>query len=458
MQSFTKTLAIFLCLFLIGCGFSDNLKNRHIKRGESFFLKGKYAEAREEFNYALQIDPQFSKAFYMLGQVAFKQKKLDRALGNLSRALEINPDFPDAEVAMGNVLLEKNQNVEAWQKSKKILVQLPGHEGALFLKARCLLADNKWSEVEPVLLELIHLNPQNAEFYLMLAKSRQNRQDIEGAVEILRDLLEKNIRNKRALLMLAGIYENNNELVQSEKEYKYLVSCNPGNEKFIKLLLDFYKRTRENRKSENFQKKLVADYPEREEYRLSLAEFFLETNQNESMVEVLKNAIEDMPKKYKAFEMLANYYRTNNVPDKALKILDRFTETVQAGPQFLRSIRLKAIILSEQKKYVQALGFLKTVVRENPGDLIAHTLKGDILTNSMDYLGAITEYRLVLFEEQNNIAMIKKLAGAHLLNNEPLLSEQLYIKVLNLDPEDREARLALSEISKKKGKGSNKEL
>jgi predicted Zn-dependent protease len=378
-------------------------------------------------------------------------------LRNLSRALEINPDFTDAEVAMGNALLEKNQSAEAWQKSKKVLAQLPGHEGALFLKARCLFAENKWSEVEPVLLKLIHLDPQNAEYYLMLARSRENRRDIEGAIEILHDLLKKK-RNKQALLMLAGIYENNNELLLSEKVYKSLVSCNPGNEKFIKLLLDFYKRNRENRKAENFQKQLVADYPEKEEYRLSLAEFFLKTNQNESMVEVLKNTIEDIPKKYKAFEMLANYYRTNNAPDKALKVLDRFIETVQEGPQFLRAIRLKAVILSEQKKNVQALGFLNTVVRENPGDLIAHTLKGDILINNMDYLGAITEYRLVLFEEQNNIAVIKKLAGAHLLNNEPLLSERLYIKVLNLDPEDREARMALSEIYKQKKKGSNNEI
>ena len=171
MKYFTKALAVFLCLFLIGCGFSDNLKNRHIKRGKTFVLKGKYTEAREEFNYALQIDPQFAKAFYLLGQVALKEKKIDRALGNLSRALEINPDFPDADVAMGNILLEKKQNIEAWQKSKKVLAQLPGHEGALFLKARCLFAENKWLEVEPVLLKLIQLNPEKAESYLMLAKS-----------------------------------------------------------------------------------------------------------------------------------------------------------------------------------------------------------------------------------------------------------------------------------------------
>jgi Tfp pilus assembly protein PilF len=72
MKSFTKILAVCFCLFLISCGFSDHLKNRHIKRGESFFVKGNYAKAREEFKYALQIDPQFSKAFYLLGQVALK--------------------------------------------------------------------------------------------------------------------------------------------------------------------------------------------------------------------------------------------------------------------------------------------------------------------------------------------------------------------------------------------------
>ena len=89
---------------------------------------------------------------------------------------------------------------------------------------------------------------------------------------------------------------------------------------------------------------------------------------------------------------------------------------------------------------------MEEVLKENPADIKAHTIKGDILATKQDYLGAITEYRAVVHEDPQNVHVSMNLARAHDLNNEPLLAEQTYQKLLEQNPDVTQARLALAEI------------
>jgi tetratricopeptide (TPR) repeat protein len=79
-------------------------------------------------------------------------------------------------------------------------------------------------------------------------------------------------------------------------------------------------------------------------------------------------------------------------------------------------------------------------------------LKGDILIVRQDYVGAVAEYRAVLYEEPQNFTVALSLARAHFLNNELLLSEQVYKKILEENPKAKEARFALVDIYRRKGK------
>jgi tetratricopeptide (TPR) repeat protein len=58
-----------LILSVLSCGGPEEKKMKFFNKGKSLYEKGDYVKASLEFKNALQIDPKFSQAYYMLGMV-----------------------------------------------------------------------------------------------------------------------------------------------------------------------------------------------------------------------------------------------------------------------------------------------------------------------------------------------------------------------------------------------------
>ena len=76
---------IFLTTIFIACGNPEEKKTRFFSKGEALYEKGDLTNARLEFKNALQLDPKFAKAYYMLGKVELKDKDFKKAFGSFSR-------------------------------------------------------------------------------------------------------------------------------------------------------------------------------------------------------------------------------------------------------------------------------------------------------------------------------------------------------------------------------------
>ena len=197
---------------------------------------------------------------------------------------------------------------------------------------------------------------------------------------------------------------------------------------------------------------MVASDPKKDGYRLALAQFYAQTGQNDAFVSTLNQAIQDLPEKFGAYETLGRHYYQKRDFGQAIALMDRFMEKVKRGPEPLRAKLLKAEALFREGKDDDALSLLGQVLDENRGDIKAQGIKGDILATKKDYVGAIAAYRAVLGQEPQNIPISLSLARAHLLNNEPLLAEQTYKKILEQDPKVNEAHYGLIEVYKKTGR------
>ena len=67
------------CVFLVilvtlSCGGPEQKKMKFYNKGKSLYEKGDYVKAQLEFKNALQIDPKFADAYYMLGMVALSRE------------------------------------------------------------------------------------------------------------------------------------------------------------------------------------------------------------------------------------------------------------------------------------------------------------------------------------------------------------------------------------------------
>jgi predicted Zn-dependent protease len=204
-------------------------------------------------------------------------------------------------------------------------------------------------------------------------------------------LLFQDQQNQAARLLLAETLEKNNDLSAAEKEYINLIRQNPENHDLELLLAKFYVRNQKITEAERILKKMVMDYPEHESSRLYLARLYYDNHQYRLMIETLRKTIRDMPKRYKAYEILAGYFADKKDFENAIATMDRFMEKVPAGSNNLKSKLFKAEIFIKENQYDHALKLVEEVIRENPADLQAHRMKGNILLVKQDYMGAIAD-------------------------------------------------------------------
>jgi len=63
--------------------------SRHFKRGREFFRAGSDAEALQEFDQAIALDPLLDAAYYLKGNTLLRMQRADEAIAQFDRALEL---------------------------------------------------------------------------------------------------------------------------------------------------------------------------------------------------------------------------------------------------------------------------------------------------------------------------------------------------------------------------------
>ena len=95
---------IVLCILIIAaCASPEQKKTKYFESGKAYYDRGEFDKAVIEFKNAIQIDPKFADAHYMLGMSYLKQRDFRQAYNAFLQAVEANPDQLDAQVGLGSV-------------------------------------------------------------------------------------------------------------------------------------------------------------------------------------------------------------------------------------------------------------------------------------------------------------------------------------------------------------------
>ncbi|HEU5459052.1 MAG TPA: winged helix-turn-helix domain-containing protein [Pyrinomonadaceae bacterium] len=99
----------------------------HASKGIVLALRGRYSEAEQEFETALQLNPKLYEAYYYYARACFSQGKLDQAALLLEQATAVRPESIDALSMLGGIY--RGQKREQLQKEtfKKCLDAVQNH-------------------------------------------------------------------------------------------------------------------------------------------------------------------------------------------------------------------------------------------------------------------------------------------------------------------------------------------
>jgi protein O-mannosyl-transferase len=127
--------------------------------GNALLQKGQVDEALEQFQKALEINPNYAQANYNLGLALFQKGQVDGAVAKHKKAVEINPNYPEAHNNLGNALLQKGQVDEALEQFQKALEINPNYVNAHYNLGIALFQKGQSDEAIAQFQEVLRLKP-----------------------------------------------------------------------------------------------------------------------------------------------------------------------------------------------------------------------------------------------------------------------------------------------------------
>ncbi|MBI3757948.1 MAG: tetratricopeptide repeat protein [Deltaproteobacteria bacterium] len=188
---------------------TDNLEAyEYLLRGvESFYHMTKEGniQARQLFEKALVLDPQYAGAYAWLGWTYAmdwgfnwsqdSQKNLEQALERAQRAIALNDSQPDAHQLLGSVYLGKQQPEQALAEAERAITLDPNYADSYQMLAHVLNHVGRSEEAIGVAEKALRLDPRspNAAWYLWeLGRAYRLTGRVEEAIATLKQVLIRN--------------------------------------------------------------------------------------------------------------------------------------------------------------------------------------------------------------------------------------------------------------------------
>jgi len=204
----------------------ENLAKTHFQDGINAYRRGNLAGATDGFETALQIDPDFKQAQYMLGVIARRRGNIQEAIDRYQAAIEIDSSYAQSWFALGiayKSTARDRQALNAFSKAGEINAN---YDKAFVEKGLMLLKMERFNEAEQALLKATQVNPQNPNAYeglgLVYMKMGQYQQAIERfSTALAFDEGRRNIHYRMAdAYHELGEYQKQKEAAQSALNIK----------------------------------------------------------------------------------------------------------------------------------------------------------------------------------------------------------------------------------------------
>jgi tetratricopeptide (TPR) repeat protein len=153
--------------------------------------EGRTDEAIQQFQQALQLDPDHFIALENLGNAFRQAKRWDDAKSTLQHALQLNPESAEANYALGMVCAQTNDEDRAFEFLQKAIAEKPAYPEALNNLGVLYLRKRQPTDAENSFKEAIRVAPSFEQSYFNLARLYAIEGNNAAARQLLTDLLQR---------------------------------------------------------------------------------------------------------------------------------------------------------------------------------------------------------------------------------------------------------------------------
>ena len=200
----------------------------HNNYGLALAKAGRIAEAKEQFERSIQLNPRFASAHHNLATVLVKERQFDRAMEEFGRALELNPNHSETHYNLAQLLAGAGKWNEAIQEYELAILHKPDYVDAFYNLGNLYMNLSQYDQAIDCYLQALKLEPALVQarnnlgiVYTRVGKLDEAFQQYQQALKI--EPRAADIRCNLGLLLL-----RKGEVGAAREQFKMVLQDKPG--------------------------------------------------------------------------------------------------------------------------------------------------------------------------------------------------------------------------------------
>lgn len=346
--------------------FPDDSNVRYI-RARLFDSNIQWDQAVEEYKVALELDPDNHEAYYYLGDLLYRRKRIPEAIPLLLKAAELSPGWYDPWFMLGTIHFKGQEIGKAAGFYQKAIEASPGIAYAHYGLALCHIKAGKYGDATREFGRALYFDPSMMDVRFRMKYLPKLRLSPEEELDSAFYTVEKNPDDPEAhhwlgvvsLLLLA----RDDHCDDLEKA----ISLDPDNSCYRYDLAAEHDFSDADVSTPELLNSLLAMDPTYTDALLHLGVFDIDHLNHDEAISVFRRAIELMPGDDLPYYLLGSLYDLINKIDE-----------------------------EDPEPYDEACKALKMAIKLNPENFNAHLMLARIYERARHYDKAIKEYGQVL--------------------------------------------------------------
>ena len=350
------------------------------------FHKGRYSEAQTYYRKVLELNqqlienlkkkPQSAGSSEIISNIKFKQYlvyynigvtylnlgKLDFALENFEKALQLNPEFNIAKEGIGRIFTEKGNKLEAVKYYEDILDKDSSNYVISLLLGKLFIELDKNDEAEECFRKCIRLAPENSEAYSELGKLLMSLKSYDQAVKVYKAYIAMNDLDFNGHYNLAGCYMRLGDLSRAAHEYDRAISLNPNSPNCLYNLALVYEDMGELEKASGLYKSAILLKIDFSDAYNNLGILFSKLQSPMEAIATYTNGLKACPGDYRLYyNMGVVLFEMRRYEDAS----DAYKRAIELNPDDSDIYYYLGAALTETKRYDQAIKAYSKALNHN---------------------------------------------------------------------------------------------
>ena len=434
-----------LIVGLVGCSNHGD----DIQEAARLYKSGQYQLAEQKFEKLIADEPKNNALRFKIAETLVTLGERHNAERQYTAIIANDEKYLDAYLKLAQLYLMNTNYDGAEQLALKVLSFDKDNTKASLLLGSVLAAQNKTDAAYVKVEAILQKNPDDSDAQLLLASLHAKTGKIQKAIDSLEAFSVQHASVASIKLLLANLYIQNNALDKAKTILSSLVEIEPDNTDHYKRLFLFLLNTKSFAEAETLIRTAMEKLPTNEDLPLLLTHYLSQHTSKEAAIAELMVLIDKRPKVASLRFALVDLYIAANELTKAEEILHEIVN-LDTDSAHLANVNLAKLYLATHKKD-QARLIVEQLLKAAPTDFSALALRGELLLSENKVKEAIEDFRTIISQQPTNIAVLKLLSTAHLVNNDKILAKENIAKIVELTPQDETARLDLISLAYQQG-------